>query len=83
MPKQDEPPEPLPVTPSVLPPDFPNIAQNPAPSCNRLPILPGEQTRLPARLLFRRSPTRCDARKRGGSETKFIGSWRITPSCAR
>jgi hypothetical protein len=48
--------QPRPVRPPTLPPDFPDIPQNPGSELQPLPTLLRPQTRLRARLLMRVNP---------------------------
>jgi hypothetical protein len=74
MPKPDDngpQPEPPPVRPPTLPPDFPDIPQNPTPSCSRLLTPPRPQTRLRAQRLLRLTRSGASGLKSGERDGSY------------
>ena len=77
--------EPPPVRPPTLPPDFPDVPQNPTPSCSRLLTPPGPPTRLQARRLLPSSPKLRGSRvpRRKSPAPGFTVSRREAPGARR
>ena len=72
-------PEPRPVRPPTLPPDFPTSRKTRVPNCSRRLTLLRRPVSVAGMTLPRRNPKRCDART-GDSETRPMRFWKSTRS---